>query len=613
MKVLLERGAAVNAWGGRFGSALIAACSIRCLDAARMLLDYGADLDFECAFKGKALNVAAEAGDQTLVQLLLDKGADINDPCGGYGGALSGAAAEGHLDMVKMLVAAGANVNLQSEDGTIALHALCESKKQCENRGAYCKTALFLLEHGADPNLQGGKFGTALQAAVVGSTPYDQQSPDLDMAPRTNAPHDSVSIINLLLDYGANVNSPGGMFGSPIRACLSMGRNMAAAHLLIERGAELDDDIFLLALQRNLYTILPLLLRNGIDVNAETFAGSALHLAISNGDASTTELLLDHPDIEVNNLSELGSGTTALYQAVRMGNKEVTRKLLVLGADANLETDKGTCIAQAARNGDVEIIQLLLNHGADLNPGPLTALITACEIENEGLVKFLLDMGANADHRTRRGKDALQTAASTGNENIFNLLLAHGASIQGSALAGAIESNSPSLAHILLDAGAPVNWARTDEQGKIIRIEGPLTAAIRSQQHDLMRLLIERGANVDGFDDWGDTPLGCAISLDDEDGVKLLLEHGADVNLTDCNGSNPLTHAVCHEEEETCDKYMRLLLDAGALVDPSPRAGVEEFRSPLVVSKVPRYLVVPSRYYCIGPESSNERIRLDCC
>ena len=69
----------------------------------------------------------------------------------------------------------------------------------------------------------------------------------------------------------------------------------------------------------------------------------------------------------------------------------------------------------------------------------------------------------------------------------------------------------------------------------------------RPDQHDILRLLIERGADVEqrGLNDW--TALHYAVNQRDLDGVTILLEHGADPNartrIDDC--TSPLEDAEC--------------------------------------------------------------------
>lgn len=75
-----------------------------------------------------------------------------------------------------------------------------------------------LLDRGADINIQGGYFGSALQAAVING----------------NESH-----VQLLLDRGADVNIQGGFHGSAIAAAASIG-SKGKIQLLLDRGAYIN-------------------------------------------------------------------------------------------------------------------------------------------------------------------------------------------------------------------------------------------------------------------------------------------------------------------------------------------------------------------------------------
>jgi ankyrin repeat protein len=113
-RLLLNRGADINAQGGNSGSAVSTAArehntmlkellehgadaalggSVALVSAARyanneaisILLDHGADLHCQEGVAGRALHVAAKEGNVSTVKLLLDRGADVNAFGGEYG------------------------------------------------------------------------------------------------------------------------------------------------------------------------------------------------------------------------------------------------------------------------------------------------------------------------------------------------------------------------------------------------------------------------------------------------------------------------------------------------------------------------------------------------
>jgi ankyrin repeat protein len=86
--LLVERGADVTAYGGR---ALHAASWAGDDNAVKLLLDKGAAINAQVAKHGSALCVASRLGDIKIVRLLIAHGADVNGHGGEYGNPLRAA------------------------------------------------------------------------------------------------------------------------------------------------------------------------------------------------------------------------------------------------------------------------------------------------------------------------------------------------------------------------------------------------------------------------------------------------------------------------------------------------------------------------------------------
>jgi ankyrin repeat protein len=61
-----------------------------------------------------------------------------------------------------------------------------------------------------------------------------------------------------------------------------------------------------------------------------------------------------------------------------------------------------------------------------------------------------------------------------------------------------------------------------------------------NEHHDIIRLLIENGAEKDGEEETGCVPLICAIKNNSVDTVKLLVEMGVSTNVNDRKGTPAL-------------------------------------------------------------------------
>jgi ankyrin repeat protein len=85
----------------------------------------------------------------------------------------------------------------------------------------------------------------------------------------------------------------------------------------------------------------------------------------------------------------------------------------------------------------------------------------------------------------------------------------------------------------------------------------------------IMRLLINRGADVNAVNNRGQTPLHWAATYGYTDTVRLLLEKDADINAIDSDGETPLIKATYTRNAETA----ALLLENGARRDIVDQTG----------------------------------------
>jgi len=337
---IVEKLIMTNKWSQKYSEAAQLAAQEGHIGIIKLLLDKGADLNAQSGEYCNALQAASYNGHDDMVRLLLDRGANVNARGGKYCNALQAASSGGHAVIAKILVGKGAYVNAQGGHYGNALLA-------ASFRG-HADIVRLLLDEGADVNAQGGYYGNALQAA-------------------SSMGH--VEIAKLLLYKGANVNEPGGFeYGSALIAALKQ-NHAEIARLLLDKGANVNMGVpyhypLEIASLRCNTEFVKLLLDKGayINVQGERYGG-ALQAAALQANVETVRLLLDR-GAEVN--ARGGEYGSALQAASAYGISQVVRLLLDKGADVNAKGGTyGSALQAAMSQGHMRVVELLLNRGAN--------------------------------------------------------------------------------------------------------------------------------------------------------------------------------------------------------------------------------------------------------
>lgn len=211
-------------------------------------------------------------------------------------------------------------------------------------------------------------------------------------------------------------------------------------------------------------------------------------------------------------------------------------------------------IENAMSNGNIEAAKALLTNETQGSRDEI--LFNAAASGAKDIVQLALTCGANVNvcHKLKNGEAEISlavvsVAALTGHKEIVELLLNQGAkqldihALLGPAFDGKIETFE--TFKLLLDRGFDVNYS--SDSGTA------LSLAASNGFMKMIQLLLDNGANIDGFEDKGASPIVRAAVSGHEEVIKLLLDRGARWD------SKALCEAVCGNRMEV----VKLLLDRG--------------------------------------------------
>jgi uncharacterized protein len=255
--------------------------------------------------------------------------------------------------------------------------------------------------------------------------------------------------------------------------------------------------------------------------------------AVKNGDRAAVRTLLREPGAAN---AAAADGTTALHWAVRADDLATADMLIRAGAKVNVVNRFGVApLTLAATNGNVAMIERLLKAGADANaksPEGEPVIMTAARTGKVGLVRLLLAHGADANAREQwMGQSALMWAAADNHADVVGALLEAGAETGATGRIYADHELKP------LDFGTPK--APTPKGGM-----AAIHYAARQGAVDAVRILADKGADLNQVDPDGLSALIYATINGHTDTAALLLERGANPNVADVYGRTVLYAAL---------------------------------------------------------------------
>jgi ankyrin repeat protein len=299
-------------------------------------------------------------------------------------------------------------------------------------------------------------------------------------------------------------------------------------------------------------------------------------------------------------------GSTPLGLATYVGDAKLTTLLLERGADPDArDNNNRTPFTTACRYGHEAVVKVLLDHGAETGdmlgavetatgsagmagaqakgatqskPQPVSTDLVVDFMESAirgdaDKLEKLINAGVDVNVATKGGDTALILAAGLGYARVASVLLDHGADIdQGTASARATPlmwaafNGKTDLVRLLVERGADI--AKQNNKAYTA-----LMLAAEEGRDEILRFLHAEGADVNAVNAEGHSPLTLASVGGHAQVVEYLIAQGADVQIrTREDGSTALILAA----EKGYEDVARLLVGAGVKVNARRTKGLQD-------------------------------------
>ena len=510
----------------------------------------GIDLGDSDASGFTPLLAAVRSGNESTIEFLMERN-EVVENINAFTALeketpLSAALRERDFELASMLIEAGAEVDVDIKRGRPFVIDAIEKQD--------AEMIDFLFSHGADVEYRGAFPISAFAVA---------------------ASLDNFELMQRCLKEGAAVDTRGES-GNPLLIEAVMEENPKKTRLLLENGADV----------------------NILCVENRRMELTALSHAFDQGSSIVENLLFEHgANANVNGVS----GEPLIVQSIAENDLVAAQRFLEEGANPNVMNKDGcTPLAIAVAEEELNAVELLIEAGADPSlsgAGMESPLLLAIENGNIAIAHMLIVSGAKFDKQRM-----LARAYSERNTPLMSLLLNAGADPESTLWKTdervfdiAVRDGSTGAVRTLLDSGASIGdnlWAAIlSEQDELIRLileagadprqvgpggEDPLDFCLRRGRYKAAGILLAGGANPNAQYDHSESWLSKAVREGDEKIALTLIKAGAEViGIRSRDGHTLLGWSIAHQ----MTNVVEALIDAGVDVDADERAPARsEFR-----------------------------------
>ncbi|EAX91274.1 hypothetical protein TVAG_251180 [Trichomonas vaginalis G3] len=525
----------------------------------KTLIENGAQTNVNDKNGLNMFHYAATRNDIETAQKCIESGADINEAReSDHLTPYLIACYSGSLEFLQFLEQKGAVFDLESCNGVGPLYAASE--------GGHLNVVQYLIEvknitskkdiHGMTPLLVACKFGheNIVDYLLTKGSDYSERDNENCSALYYACQNGSLSLVKKLVEskkFDVNEKCWNGNTCLHV-ACLN--GNADVVKYLIRKKASLDqrtksDSLPIhLAAQNNHSGVLKVLLnanKEMIDERGYNY-NTPLTIACLNEAYEAAKFLLQNgAKINARNATRL----SVMHLAAAEGRIYLIRELLKLGFDVNEKLDNETPLGRASMHCQWDTVTFLLSNGAVKENTKAYSALHRCVAEDRmSHFKKLLTLGFKMEEKGIKGRTPIVTAILNKNMDFIDYFIENNVELNAkddenmTPIYHAITVGSKDILEKLIQNGSLVNYQRLQDT--------PVMFAISNSNSEMLKILLDNGADPNLDSKIGKFPAHFAVLKDDSNFLQILSGYETNYNVKDREFEfSPLVMLIVNKKE----------------------------------------------------------------